>query len=154
MFTSRCWSVLRDLLTFKPASSISRRRRRVTGMSATESTSAARSRKGSKESIQMVAITVIVHAMMVFNQRGKVFLCMPGSCFMAQHCSLALEEIRLISLWNDGELMVLPITSVCYVEVHFQFHIPGMQWTEKKWSETRIKHPSNASQLNNWIGEG
>ena len=44
-------------------------------MSAIENTKAARSRKGSNDTNQMVAITVIAPAMTVFNHRGRVLLC-------------------------------------------------------------------------------
>ena len=44
-------------------------------MSAIESTKAARIRKGSNDTSQMVAITVIAPAMTVFSHRGRVLLC-------------------------------------------------------------------------------
>ena len=43
-------------------------------MSVIERTNAARSKKGSNDSSQMVAITVISPAMPVFSHRGRVLL--------------------------------------------------------------------------------
>ena len=54
---------------------ITRRLRREIGMSAIESTKAARSRKGSNDTSQMVVITVTAPAMTVFSHRGRVLLC-------------------------------------------------------------------------------
>ena len=53
---------------------MSRLRRRVTRMSVIESTNAARSKKGSNDSSQMVAMTVISPAMTDFSHRGRVLL--------------------------------------------------------------------------------
>ena len=69
---------------------MSRLRRRVTGMSAIESTNAARSNKGSNDSSQMVAMTLISNATTDFSHRGRV-LRLPGSCFIAQDSLFALE---------------------------------------------------------------